>query len=249
MGKYMKIFVANWLEMDRLVPYIEENKLGIEIQNFCNPIQIENSNLINEISKQVKNIKDRTVHGPYSELVPVSRDPEIKNITRKRFQQAYEIAKKLKASHLILHSGFIPKTYPFKDWLTRAIDFWEEFLESKDDKIEIHIENVYEDDFNLLFKLVETINKKHFSICLDIGHANANSSMTIADWINNLGDYITYYHLHNNNGILDDHFGLNKGTINMEKTIKTIIEKTPNAILSIETKDIYNSVSWLKGKI
>jgi hypothetical protein len=62
----------------------------------------------------------------------------------------YALARELQATHLILHSGFIPKTHQPERWLQNTLDFWMQFLADKHNAIDVHIENVYEDRFDLL---------------------------------------------------------------------------------------------------
>ncbi|WP_041917209.1 TIM barrel protein [Desulfitobacterium dehalogenans] len=143
--------------------------------------------------------------------------------------------------------GFIPKTYFPKDWLDNSTKFWTDFLSNKPNSMEIHLENVYEDDFNLLKELVDAIGDPKFSICLDLGHVNANSTKELNNWIQGLNDRIRYVHLHNNNGKFDDHFGLWMGEIDMLNTLELLKVHSPKALWTIETLsvDIKPSIDWL----
>ena len=83
------------------------------------------------------------------------------------------------------------------------------------------IENQCEEDSEVLKMQIDSVNDPRLKICLDIGHAHANSNMSIEDWIITLGDRIGYLHLHNNHGKVsgrpsyknDEHLGLEDGTI------------------------------------
>ena len=116
----------------------------------------------------------------------------------------------------------------------------------------IHVENVYEDDFTNLKELIEQVNQsldaERLTICLDIGHVNANSSHNLEEWIRGLGDRICYVHVHNNDGILDDHWRLDKGKINIPHTLDLLREHCPRADWTIEAllDDIEPSLLWLK---
>lgn len=226
----------------------KEFGLGVEVHDFFFPKVMDNPQPHQESIKQLlDSINLRSVHGPFSDLIPASSDTKIVDVCKSRFTSALETAKELGAQHLIFHTGFIPKTYFPKDWLNNSIKFWTDFLSDKTDGIEIHIENVYEDDFHLLKDLVDAVNKPNFSVCLDLGHVNANSTKPLNHWIAGLNNRIKYVHMHNNYGEFDDHFGLRKGHINMLNTLELLIVHSPKALWTIETlaDDIEPSVLWL----
>lgn len=130
----------------------------------------------------------------------------------------------------------IPKaTFP-RTWLDNSINFWTSFLSEIEKDIEIHIENVCEDDYGLMMELVEAVNNPRFSVCLDIGHANIHSSQTLNEWIKGLGNMIKYVHLHNNDSIKDNHWGLCRGNIDILRILEMLELHSPNAHWSLETK-------------
>ena len=128
------------------------------------------------------------------------------------------------------------------------------FLSSKDDGLRIHLENVYEDDYLIMIELLDRVNaalgREALTVCLDIGHVHSNSSKTLEAWIIGLGSRIRYVHLHNNDGILDDHWGLWKGRIDIANILDLLMEYAPDSVWTIETirTDIERSVVWLREK-
>ena len=132
----------------------------------------------------------------------------------------------------------------------------EKFLKNKDDSITICIENQFESDSELLLKLVDKVDDKRVRICLDIGHAHANSNMQVEDWIKSLNNRIAYYHLHNNHGKQtsfgynkdDEHLAIDNGTIDIDNVLKLAEQYTPNAIWNVESKVEYleDSVKCLR---
>lgn len=237
------IYIANW--SDIVYDFSRRYGLGVEVQDFTVPKIIDNhTSYAESLEESLKEIQLRSVHGPFFEMVPASIDYCITEIVNDRFSKAYEACKLIGGKHLILHTGFMPKTYLPKDWLNNSIEFWAKFLSNKLDDIEVHIENVYEDDFSLMKELVDSINNPKFSVCLDLGHVNANSSKSLNEWIYGLGDRIRYVHMHNNEGVLDNHFGLWRGKINMVKTLELLKIYASNAAWTIETveEDIEQSI-------
>jgi sugar phosphate isomerase/epimerase len=249
------IYITDWGDLDLAVPLAEKFQVGLEVQEFTNPLSLPSPGLLmEEIGKKSKGIAQLSMHGPFSDLIPASRDPLIRQATHERFMQASTVAQQLGTKHMILHSGFIPKTYPGELWLSRSLEFWVEFLETTQYVGEIHVENVYEDNFALLGELIDRVNlalkEERLTICLDIGHVNSNSSKTLKEWIAGLGDRIRYVHLHNNGGALDDHWRLDQGTIQIEQALELLEHHTPKAVWTVETpvNDIEPSLLWLQER-
>lgn len=235
----------------------ENNDLGIEIQGFSNPY-IDNKNELK--AKYLENLirinKGRSYHAPYWDLNLGTKIVELQEAMLKIHNDAYNIAKELGCTEMVIHSNYRPGTDWYDGWIKRAKDFLDKFLSDKDDSITICIENQFESDSELLLKLIDEVNDDRVKICLDIGHANANSNIQVEEWIKTLKDRIIYYHLHNNHGKQtivgynkdDEHLGINNGTIDIEKVLKIAEEYTPNAIWNIESKVEYleESIEYLR---
>jgi len=251
----VNILITDWGEVDQALPIALKYQVGLELLEFAVPENLDNwPSMPDKALPMIRSVPLLGFHGPFSELVPATRDPLVRQVTRTRFQQAYDMAQMIGANHLILHSGYIPKTYPRDVWLQSSLNFWLDFLVDKPSVNMVHIENVYEDDFTVLRELVDKVNQQlheeRLTICLDIGHINANSTKTLADWITALGDRIRYTHLHNNDGILDDHWRLDKGNILIEETLNLLAKHAPRALWTIETSldDIEPSLLWLRER-
>jgi sugar phosphate isomerase/epimerase len=252
---YMIISASDWGDLDLTLPVVWNYKIGLELQQLAYPENLDRAaEIAPELRSKLSGIPCIGMHGPFFDLIPASRDPLARKVTLQRFQQAYEAAKLIGASHLVLHSGFFPKTYPRDVWIQNSYDFWVNFLSDKPTISMIHVENVYENDFAPLQELIErvseTLGDDRMTVCLDIGHVNANSSRSMTDWISGLGDWIRYVHLHNNDGILDDHWRLDRGKIDISRVLELLQKHSPKAIWTVETypEDLEPSLEWLKGR-
>lgn len=224
-----------------------KNKLGIEIQAFYHPDAYTNSKLLQETEDLISDIKLRSLHGPFGDLCPGSFDSEVRDLARRRFNQAWCVAKQLNVSHVVFHHGRVPNAGPLSGYVRRSKDFWIAFLSEHPDKIIIHLENLLESGPEVLRNLIDTINNPRINANLDIGHAHCNSDTKVIKWIEKLGKQIGYVHLHDNNGESDDHLGLGQGTIPMNDVCRALEEYAPNAIWAIEAEDmgIVQSLEWL----
>jgi len=70
-------------------------------------------------------------------------------------------------------------------------------------------------------------------VLIDIGHANANG-WDLPRLVEELKGLIRGFHLHNNDGIHDQHRRVNDGTIDFPRLLRLIRQKTPEADLVIE---------------
>jgi sugar phosphate isomerase/epimerase len=248
----MAILVADWSNFNRTLPLAIQYGVGLEFQEFTSPDHLAKpEDMITSILEGAKKLPLVSMHGPFAEMIPASQDPWVRQVAAKRFQQAWDIADKTGTQHLILHSGYIPKTYGREKWIQNSVDFWVGFLCDKSRAGLIHLENVYEEDCGMLRELVdkvdETMGSEVLTACLDIGHVNANSSRSFEEWISGLGDRIRYVHLHNNGGVLDDHWRLDKGSIDIHHVLELLQTHTPHATWTVETfvEDIVPSLEWL----
>jgi len=247
-------------EVSRVLDLCINNNLGIEIQGFYNPklIDSEETNiLIDEYNKKLLNFKgNKSLHAPFWDLNLGTKNSMIKEATKKAFNYAYSVAKALGCTEIVVHNGFVPNTSFYEGWVRNATAFWQEFFADKDNSIIMMIENQCEEDSEVLKMEIDSVNDSRLKICLDIGHAHANSNMSVEDWIKTLGDRIGYLHIHDNHGkvlgrpsyLNDEHLGINMGTMDISKILGLLEEYCPNAIWNIECKLDYieESIEFLK---
>ncbi len=247
-------------EVQKVFPMCKENNLGIEIQAFYNPDMIdsrESDLLINEYKKTLKNFKfGKSLHAPFWDLNLGSKNKMIKEATMKSFEYAYSLAKELGCAEIVVHNGFVPNTSYYNGWIKNAAVFWMEFFKTKDNSITIMLENQCEETSEVLKMEIDAVADDRLKVCLDIGHAHANSNMKVEEWIESLGDRIGYLHLHNNHGkvggrpsyLNDEHLGLENGTIDIKNILELLEKYSPDAIWNIECKldEMESSISYLK---
>lgn len=255
-----EIRICDDAEPLKVLAECEKYGMGIEIQGFYNPNEIDDPTIINRILEYKELLKDfkggKSLHAPFWDLDLGSKNKAIKNITMDTYNYAYRVAKELGCTEIVVHNGFKPNTSFYEGWVKNATIFWQEFFEGKDDSITMMIENQCEEDCEVLKMEIDSVNDSRLKVCLDIGHAHANSNMKVENWISNLGDRIGYLHLHNNHGKVegrpsfknDEHHGLDIGTMDMEKVLDLLEKNCPDAIWNIECKlpELQNSLDVLE---
>ena len=234
--------------LDKVYELCLNNGLGLEIQGFYNPNLIdteESDKLLVGYKEALINFHGgKSLHAPFWDLNLGSKNPDVRKATMKAFNYAYKVAKELGCTEIVVHNGFIPNTSFYEGWVRNATAFWQEFFSDKDDSITMMIENQCEEDSEVLKMEIDSVNDPRLKVCLDIGHAHANSNMPVEEWITSLGNRIGYLHLHNNHGKVagrpsyknDEHLGIDMGTMDITKVFALLEEHCPDAVWNVECK-------------
>ena len=160
-----------------------------------------------------------SVHGVFIDVNPVSGDEDIRILSQRRCHQSCELAKDLGAGNVVFHSScepFLRGAY-LDQWAGNCASFLEMLSDRYD--LRIWIENSQDVDSGPIKELMRRITDKRVGVCLDLGHANY-SRMPIECWFEELGEWIGYLHLSDNNGLYDDHLPLGRGKIDWDAADK-----------------------------
>lgn len=237
-----KIYVSQLFSDEEVSELLSKRKIGLEIIDFGigTVLDKEDNGIDDYLNRMGDTIagKALSLHGPFLDLNPASFDSLVLEATKKRYNQVYLVAKKLGADRIVFHSCYHENIYYKDAYVSNSIKFWNEFLEDKDDTIELHIENVYESEMDHLIEVIDGVGNKKLSICLDIGHANCYSKYSPEEWIKKLGSRIGHFHLHNNNGLNDSHEGLKRGSIDINNIVKAIKEFCNSSSMTIEITNL-----------
>ena len=250
-----EIRLCDTYELDFTVDLCKKYGLGIEVQSFYDPYLENRQAVIEKHKTKLSDIRGgKSLHAPFWDLNIGSKIKFLREGTLDIFNDAYQIAKELGCTEIVVHNGYIPGTYYEGAWIKRAEQFWNQFFCDKDDSITMCIENQFELYSDMMKAEIDAVGDSRLKVCLDIGHVHANANMKIEDWIKTLGERIGYVHLHNNHGkqsIIghnnDEHLGLQDGTMDMKRVLELLEEYAPNAIWNIEsnTKSLEESVRYL----
>lgn len=242
----------------------KENEVGLELDHFCMAENMDEPNW-SSTNRQVfrdlgeSEAKRIIFHAPFNELFPAAIDPKAKALAKARYDQAHLIAKTYGCCRLVVHSGYIPFVY-FKSYHEeKSIEFWTDFMKDKPETMMLVIENVLEDEPEMMRKMIEGIYQREkelggrhqYGICLDVGHAAVASKVSVLEWIETLGPYLTHCHLHCNNGKHDYHdvFDCENAAFDMEAVFEALAEKaSPDLTYTIEALDPAPCIEWMRRK-
>lgn len=249
----MSIYLSHLVPSKSLIQLVTTYKIGIESIHFSIADVLDQPDHgIADYTKELGDLLSHSphgIHGPFFEISPAFYDRRLREVTKLRFEMAYEVAEKMEADYIIYHSGFLHELYYPEGWLSQSILFWQEFMQSRPRPIPIYIENVFEPSYGPLLKLMETLNDPRLGICLDVGHAHCYSHHPVSEWTKALAPYIKHFHFHNNHGTKDEHLGLCEGSIDFISLYKQFPELLSCSGITLELTDltaVQTSLDYLK---
>lgn len=233
--------------------WIADKGINCEIYadgNALDSYDTEEVDLINKVFKE-KGLK-KIVHGPFLDLNPGSWDQKIRDLTLKRFRQAFEFCEKLKTDHVVLHTGFDPIFYDgvphlFLDQCTRV---WEEAAKAAAAVgVTIAIENSIDPNPAIVTGILEEIKAPNIEACFDAGHYYAFGKMSPFDALKWYPDKsIGEIHLSDNKGDFDSHLPLGEGDLDFRGLIREVLKKGREPIITTEPhskEDIERNLAYL----
>lgn len=233
-------------EMDeRAASLASQWGMGLEIIDFCIPENLESEAAIEKKRGMLAPFKHVSLHAPYYEIFPSAIDPMIRSVAMHRLKQALEACRKLGVRRMVVHSGYAPQMYYPQWFVPKSIEFWREFVQYLPENFELLIENVLDVLPDYIAEVCDSIADSRVKICLDLGHANAYSDLPVVEWIKYLGDRIAHVHLHNNNGIQDEHAPPEYGSMDIAHLMDVLDAYAPDASVCIESLDAPKCLTYL----
>jgi sugar phosphate isomerase/epimerase len=181
------------------------------------------------------------IHGPFIGIEYSHIDHLIREVVQRRLDMTFEAAVKLRASRVVLHSGFKVEIELFKlqdAWIQSNIDFWRrEICRWADAGVEIVLENDVDKTPDLMIRLVSAVNHPALGLCLDIGHLHVFSELDGPEWVRRMDQRLFHIHLHDNDGANDRHWSIGRGSINFPPFYAAVLQHAPEATISLEVED------------
>lgn len=219
------IWISHLLEAEEMKNLLGQIDAGVESIAFSiaeNLDHLEQTLQEYAVSLEQMGCRRLTLHGPFLDLNPAAFDERIVQVTMERYEQVYTAAEKLGAEKVIFHSGFLPSVYFLEGWPERMAAFYNRFLEGKSDRIQVLMENVLDPYPEPILETANLILHPAFGVCLDVGHANCYSKVSVQEWAKVLKPKLRHLHIHDNAGDRDTHLALGEGCVCWEKLRQTL---------------------------
>jgi len=202
---------------------------------------------------QLLGVRKLSLHGPFFDLSLASRDKEIVDLTMKRYKQAISIAGRLNVNKIIFHSQYNTQlrfqAY-IDEWLKTSSRYFKKLIEStRGENFTILIENMFDDDLGLIKRLIDEVDSPRMGICLDVAHVHVYSNTSIIEWIKRLSPYIKHLHFSDNNGDIDSHLPLGRGSIDFPGIFRALSDNgiEPDICIELNTEEKYReSLAYLE---
>ena len=204
---YLDLFVER-----RLNPEIGLDAVALERFSFSDFKRIAETLYKNPVSI--------TLHGPFMDLSPASKDPAVRALTRRRFEQLLELVPLFRPISVVCHAGYDWRRYGFdrQEWIDGSLEMWSWLAKClRNEGARLMLENVYEDGPQDIVVLFEQLEQFGVGFCLDTGHQAAFGKASLNDWLQGLGRYLGQLHLHDNHGQGDEHLAMGKGSIDFNQ--------------------------------
>ncbi len=191
-------------------------KISPEIFFNGNDLDKINYKEIEDISKKLseKGLKP-SVHAPFNDINISASDNAIIEVTQKKLLKTIELAQILNATGIVIHPGYDPFRFRLMEdsWFNSVKKNLEPIIKKAEDcKIYLAIENIFEESFEYLKKLLLHFNSKLFGHCFDTGHFNIFAKTSLENWLENMNHHIISLHLHDNLGYIDQHLPVGDGS-------------------------------------
>ena len=230
-------------------------KEGINPEISFNFIDLETLQL-SDVTEVAKRLSDAglsvTFHAPFMDLRPGALDPKIRQATRERLKQAFDLVPYFRPLTVVCHPSFDERYYVSSRqvWLESSIETWSYFLKMAEEmKTVITLENVYETEPEPLNRLLRALNSPHIRFCFDTGHFNVFSRTSLDGWIEQMTPYLGQLHIHDNTGKSDDHAPVGEGSFPFRNLFSMLHERNLCPIVTVEAhseEDLWKMLQNIK---
>ena len=177
-----------------------------------------------------------SLHGPFWDLCAGSPDPLIRQVTRTRLHQLFDLVPIFDPLQVVCHTGYDPRHHgDWRHFLEVSLATWEPLLErAESSKVPLVLENVWEHGPELHHELFSRLSSPYLGFCLDVGHQHSFSRTRLMDWLEALSDRLREIHIHDNNGSGDAHLPVGQGNIDFEALFRFLKERDKKPLLTLE---------------
>ena len=223
---------------DRYLPLILERRLNPEISFDFATLQRFKRDDYRRIADQILEADlSVTFHAPFMDLRPGALDPKIRQVSKDRIQEVFDLATLFHPRSIVCHASFDNRYYVSTEdlWLQNSLNTWTFFsrlAEAMDTTV--CLENVYERDPRLLQRLIAACASPRLRFCFDTGHFNVFSGTSLEEWIRTMAPCLFQLHLHDNAGAADEHLAIGNGTFPFARLFGLLRDQDLRPLMTLE---------------
>ena len=218
--------------------FVIKERINPEISFNCSDLDTWTKSVFLEVARRLAEAElSVTFHAPFIDLRPGAIDPKIRQVTKDRLQQVFDLAPYFHPLTVVCHPSFDERYYMSykKAWLENSIETWSHFLPlAEEAKTIIALENVYEFDPAILTQLLSALASPRIGFCFDTGHCNFFSRTTFTTWIEEMSPYLVQLHIHDNGGYADDHAPVGEGNFPFPAFFALLRERHLAPLITLE---------------
>jgi len=178
-------------------------------------------------------------HGPFLGLDIASLDDHIAEYSAECLARGLEVTAGLGGAAMIIHTNYSPffSRSGLREWLGNWSARMGAILEKAGElEVRVALENAWEERPEVLAHLIDILPGRAAMACLDTGHINAFSHVSVKRWWEVLGDRVIALHLHDNDGLSDDHLPPGAGIFDFRSLVELLRAREPLPLMTLEVE-------------
>jgi sugar phosphate isomerase/epimerase len=176
-------------------------------------------------------------HGPYLGLDIASLNGYLARHSAECLLRGLDVTAALGARVMVMHTNYSPfySRGGLREWLANWSARMPAVLDAARSRaITIAIENAWEESPNVLEHMIELLPDGAARACIDVGHVTAFSRLSLERWWDVLGDRVVAVHLHDNDGLSDDHMPPGSGIVDFPQIVRLIRLRRSRPLMTLE---------------
>ncbi len=176
---------------------------------------------LQDLREKIESYRLKTfTHGPFFGLDIASLDEGISRYTKDCLLRGLDVTAALGGEVMVMHTGYLPyfsrggRRHWFRNWRARMPAVAEAAAKKG---VLIALENSWDDRPEIMLRLAESLSGYDMRYCIDTGHVNRYSRLPLKRWWDVLGKKVEVLHLHDNDGLSDDHLAPGEGCFDFEQ--------------------------------
>jgi sugar phosphate isomerase/epimerase len=232
------VSVPFFMLRDQYLPLVLSSQISVEIGLDAAVLDAYPLEDFKKVSDQLSKAGLRcSFHAPFMDLSLGAIDSRIRQVSLERIQQVLELIPLFQPRWIVCHAAYEARHYreDQERWFENIVQTFSRLVPMiESTKTPLMVENVFENDPQQLKALFQRIASPLVRFCLDVGHHRLYSRTDINDWVETLGPVLGLLHLHDNQGLLDDHLALGDGSIDFIGFFALLKEKGLHPLITLE---------------